>query len=317
MSDDHNNKPAEGGLGGDRKAPHPKLIVIEGTNASGKSSLGISLAARFGGEIVSADSRQVYRRLDLGSGKVTPEEMNGVPHHLLDVRDPGEFFSMADFQRLAYEAIDWILARGAVPFLVGGTGLYVDAVADGYELSDISPDHDLRAHLETFDTPALYKMLKEKLPDTEIDPRNRHRVMRALERLEADDYRPGKKSPRYELLKLGVTWSREILKQRIDERLERRLREGMVDEVRAMLDDGVSEEFLVKLGLEYKYLTWYLTGKIGYEQMVEELGNAIKKFAKRQMTWFRRDPRIHWLDMSKDPVAEATGLIEGFMLSES
>jgi tRNA dimethylallyltransferase len=313
MSDNHNNKPAEGGLGGDRKAPHPKLIVIEGTNASGKSSLGISLAARFGGEIVSADSRQVYRRLDLGSGKVTPEEMNGVPHHLLDVRDPGEFFSMADFQRLAYEAIDGILARGAVPFLVGGTGLYVDAVADGYELSDISPDHDLRAHLETFDTPALYKMLKEKLPDTEIDPRNRHRVMRALERLEADDYRPGKKSPRYELLKLGVTWPREILKQRIDERLERRLREGMVDEVRAMLDDGVSEEFLVKLGLEYKYLTWYLTGKIGYEQMVEELGNAIKKFAKRQMTWFRRDPRIIWLDMQKDPAAEAAGYIEKFL----
>ena len=313
MSDNHNNKPAEGGLGGDRKAPHPKLIVIEGTNASGKSSLGISLAARFGGEIVSADSRQVYRRLDLGSGKVTPEEMNGVPHHLLDVRDPGEFFSMADFQRLAYEAIDGILARGAVPFLVGGTGLYVDAVADGYELSDISPDHDLRAHLETFDTPALYKMLKEKLPDTEIDPRNRHRVMRALERLEADDYRPGKKSPRYELLKLGVTWPREILKQRIDERLERRLREGMVDEVRAMLDDGVSEEFLVKLGLEYKYLTWYLTGKISYEQMVEELGNAIKKFAKRQMTWFRRDPRIIWLDMQKDPAAEAAGYIEKFL----
>ena len=313
MSDNHNNKPAEGGLGGDRKAPHPKLIVIEGTNASGKSSLGISLAARFGGEIVSADSRQVYRRLDLGSGKVTPEEMNGVPHHLLDVRDPGEFFSMADFQRLAYEAIDGILARGAVPFLVGGTGLYVDAVADGYELSDISPDHDLRAHLETFDTPALYKMLKEKLPDTEIDPRNRHRVMRALERLEADDYRPGKKSPRYELLKLGVTWPREILKRRIDERLERRLREGMVDEVRAMLDDGVSEEFLVKLGLEYKYLTWYLTGKICYEQMVEELGNAIKKFAKRQMTWFRRDPRIIWLDMQKDPAAEAAGYIEKFL----
>jgi len=313
MSDNHNNKPAEGGLGGDRKAPHPKLIVIEGTNASGKSSLGISLAARFGGEIVSADSRQVYRRLDLGSGKVTPEEMNGVPHHLLDVRDPGEFFSMADFQRLAYEAIDGILARGAVPFLVGGTGLYVDAVADGYELSDISPDHDLRAHLETFDTPALYGMLKEKLPDTEIDPRNRHRVMRALERLEANDYHPGRKSPRYELLKLGVTWPREILKQRIDERLERRLREDMVDEVRSMLDDGVSEEFLVKLGLEYKYLTWYLTGKIGYEQMVEELGNAIKKFAKRQMTWFRRDPRIIWLDMQKDPAAEAAGYIEKFL----
>ena len=291
----------------------PKLIVIEGTNASGKSSLGIALASRFGGEIVSADSRQVYERMDLGSGKVTPEEMQGVPHHLLDVRKPGEFFSMADFQRLAYEAIDGIIARGKVPFLVGGTGLYVDAVADGYELSNRAPDHSLRAHLETFDTPALYDMLKEKLPDTEIDPRNRHRVMRALERLAADDYRPTGKSPRYTLLKLGVTWPREILKQRIDERLEKRLNEGMVDEVKTLLAEGVSEEFLTKLGLEYTYLTWYLTGKLPYEQMVEELGNAIKKFSKRQMTWFRKDPRIIWLDMSADPIKEASDLIESFL----
>ena len=293
--------------------PLPKLIVIEGTNASGKSSLAVDLAAHFSGEIISADSRQVYRRLDLGSGKITPEEMKGIPHHLLDVRNPGEFFSMADFQCLAYEAIDGILDRGSLPFLVGGTGLYVDAVADGYKLSDKSPDHDLRARLETYETPELYEMLKQKLPDTEIDPRNRHRVMRALERLEADDWHPASKAPRYQLLKLGVTWPREILKQRIDERLERRLQQGMVDEVRALLDEGISEEFLVKLGLEYKYLTWYLTGKIGYEQMKEELGNAIKKFAKRQMTWFRRDTRIHWLDMQNSPAAEAAELIEHFL----
>ena len=273
----------------------PKLIVIEGTNASGKSSLGVTLAGQFSGEIISADSRQVYRRLDLGSGKITEEEMKGVPHHLLNVRNPGEFFSMADFQRMAYEAIDGILARGKVPFLVGGTGLYVDAVADGYELSDRAPDHSLRAHFETFDTPTLYEMLVKQLPDTE------------------DDWHPTGKKPRYTLLKLGVTWPRDILKKRIDERLEKRLREGMVDEVRAMLDEGVSEDFLVKLGLEYKYLTWYLTGKIGYEQMVEELGNAIKKFAKRQMTWFRRDERIHWLDMTGDPAAEAAGLIRDFL----
>ena len=291
----------------------PKLIVIEGTNASGKSSLGVALARRFGGEIVSADSRQVYERLDLGSGKITPEEMQGVPHHLLNVRRPGEFFSMADFQRLSYEAIDGILSRGNVPFLVGGTGLYVDAVADGYDLSEQAPDHALRAHLETFDTPALYAMLQEKVPDTEIDPRNRHRVMRALERLEAGDDHPVGKFPRFTLLKLGVTWPREILKQRIDERLETRLRQGMVEEVKALLDEGVSEEFLVKLGLEYKYLTWYLTGKISYEQMKEELGSAIKKFAKRQMTWFRRDPRIRWLDMSADPEEEAASLIASFL----
>ena len=294
----------------------PKIIVVEGTNASGKSALGVTLAKKYGGEIISADSRQVYRRLDLGSGKIMPEEMQGVPHHLLDVCSPGEFFSMADFQRLAYAAVDGILARGNMPFLVGGTGLYVDAVADGYELSDRAPDHALRAQLETYDTPALYDMLKEKLPETDIDPRNRHRVMRALERLSADDWHPSRKSPRFQLLKLGVTWPREILKQRIDVRLDTRLEAGMVDEVRALLDEGISEEFLVKLGLEYKYLTWYLTGKIGYEQMKEELGNAIKKFAKRQMTWFRRDSRIHWLDMAADPVAEACGLIDRFLSEE-
>ena len=295
----------------------PKLIVIEGTNASGKSALGVELASRFGGEIVSADSRQVFERLDLGSGKITPEEMHGVPHHLLNVRKPGEFFSMADFQRLSYEAIDGIIARGNVPFLVGGTGLYVDAVADGYVLSEKSTDLDLRAELETYDTPALYEMLKEKLPDTDVDPKNRHRVMRLLEKLAAGDAAPGTKSPRYSLLKFGVTWPREILKQRIDERLERRLQQGMVDEVKAMLDDGVSEEFLVKLGLEYKYLTWYLTGKIGYEQMVDELASAIKRFAKRQMTWFRRDPRIIWLDMNEDPVSRASALISEFLGKEA
>ena len=290
-----------------------KLIIIAGTNASGKSGLGVELAARYGGEVVSADSRQVFRRLDLGSGKITPEETRGVPHHLIDVCDPGDFFSMADFQRLAYAAIDGILSRGKIPFLVGGTGLYVDSVAEGYELSDIEPDLRLRAHLETFETPALYEMLKEKLPQTEIDPKNRNRVMRALERLAADDYHPGRRSPRYETLKLGVTWPREILKQRIDERLERRLRDGMVQEVQSLLDDGVSTEFLMKLGLEYRYLTRYLQGEIGYDQMVLELGNAIKKFAKRQMTWFRREENLHWIDMQGDPVSQASALIDAFL----
>ncbi len=291
----------------------PKLIVIEGTNASGKSGLGVALAARFGGEIVSADSRQVYRGLDLGSGKITPEETRGVPHHLLDVCEPGNFFSMADFQRLAYRAIDGILERGRLPFLVGGTGLYVDAVADGYVLSGEAPDQALRAHLETFDTPALYEMLQRQLPDSGIDPRNRHRVMRMLEKLAAGDAAPGSKEARYDVLKLGVTWPREALKQRIDERLDRRLREGMTGEVRGLLDRGVPPLFLEKLGLEYKYLTLYLTGRMDYDAMREELSLAIKRFAKRQMTWFRRDPRIHWLDMAGHPEEEAAGLISAFL----
>ena len=294
-----------------------KLIVIMGTNASGKSGLGVELAARYGGEVVSADSRQVFRGLDLGSGKITSEEMKGVPHHLLDVCAPGDFFSMADFQRLAYAAIDDILARGKLPFLVGGTGLYVDAVAEGYELSDIEPDLNLRAHLETFETPALYEMLKEKLPDTDIDPKNRNRVMRALERLSANDYHPGKRNPRYETLKLGVTWDRETLKARIDERLERRLNQGMAQEVQGLLDAGVSTEFLMKLGLEYRYLTRYLLGEISYDQMVLELGNAIKKFAKRQMTWFRREENLHWLDMRSDPAGQAAALIDAFRKTQT
>ena len=290
-----------------------KLIVIVGTNASGKSGLGVELAREYGGEIVSADSRQVYAGMNLGSGKITPEEMRGVPHHLLDVRRPGEFFSMADFQALAYEAIDGILDRGRLPFLVGGTGLYVASVTEGYVLSEQKPDPVLRAELETRSTLELYEMLKARVPETDVDPKNRHRVMRMLEKLAAGDEGPAPRQPRYETLKLGVTWPREELKRRIDERLERRLKEGMTEEVRALLEEGVSEEFLVKLGLEYKYLTWYLTGRMEYEQMKEELGLAIKRFAKRQMTWFRKDPRIIWLDMSADPAAQARPLIDAFL----
>lgn len=291
-----------------------RLIVIAGTNASGKSGLGVELAARYGGEVVSADSRQVFRGLDLGSGKITSEEMKGVPHHMIDICDAGDFFSMADFQRLAYEAIDDIAARGKPPFLVGGTGLYVASVADGYVMSNRMPDLAYRAELEKLETEELYRMLKKALPDTDVEPRNRNRVMRLLEKLhDGDDVTPTK-APRYETLKLGVTWERDELRRRIDERLERRLRDGMIDEVQGLLDRGVSEEFLLKLGLEYKLITQYLTGKIGsLEEMTALLSTAIKQFAKRQMTWFRRDRDIHWLDMTGDPFGEACAMIDAFL----
>ena len=295
----------------------PKLIVIAGTNASGKSGLGVELAARYGGEIVSADSRQVFTGRDLGSGKITPGEMKGVAHHLLDVCAPGDFYSMADFQRQAYAAIDDILARGKLPFLVGGTGLYVSSVADGYELSDIAPDLSYRDYLETFDTPALYEMLRQLDPDTQADPKNRNRVMRTLERIHDGDIRADKKHPRYETLRLGVTWDRETLKRRIDERMEMRLAQGMIEEVQGLLDAGVSKAFLVRLGLEYRYITQYLTGEIATkEEMVDELLKAIKRFAKRQMTWFRRDQAMQWLDMAADPMAQACEKIDAFLQKE-
>lgn len=295
----------------------PKLIVIAGTNASGKSGLGVELARRFGGEIVSADSRQVFRGYDLGSGKITPEEMRGVPHHLIDVCDSNEFFSMHDFQRLAYEAIDGILQRGHVPFLVGGTGLYIASVTEGYVMSDRMPDLAYRDELEKRTTPELYAMLLKLVPDVEVDARNRNRVMRMLEKIhDGDDHRPHN-CPRYACLKLGVTWDRETLKARIDERLERRMGQGMVDEVRRLLDAGASVEFMRKLGLEYRYLTEYITGEFSTEdEMCAELSLAIKRFAKRQMTWFRRDREIHWLDMGGDPLSEAGEMIQNFLADD-
>ena len=292
----------------------PKLVVIEGTNASGKSGLGVALAAHYGGEVVSADSRQVFRRLDLGSGKITPEEMQGVRHHLIDIAEPNEFFSMHDFQRLAYEAVDDVRARGRMPFLVGGTGLYVASVTEGYVMSDTEPDLEYRAYLETMDTPKLYEMLRELRPEMEIDEKNRNRVMRQLEKIHDGDDHSAPNAPRYDCLKLGVTWPRPVLRACIDERLDRRLEQGMIEEVQGLLDRGASVEFLKKLGLEYRFITQYLIGEIpDRNEMVELLRTAIKQFAKRQTTWFRRDKDIQWLDMAGDPFAEACEKIDRFL----
>lgn len=292
----------------------PKLVVIEGTNASGKSGLGVALAAHYGGEVVSADSRQVFRGLDLGSGKITPEEMQGVRHHLIDVAEPNEFFSMHDFQRMAYEAVDDVRARGKTPFLVGGTGLYVASVTEGYVMSDTEPDLEYRAYLETMDTPKLYEMLRELRPEMEIDEKNRNRVMRQLEKIHDGDDHSAPNAPRYDCLKLGVTWPRPVLRARIDERLDRRLEQGMIEEVQGLLDRGASVEFLKKLGLEYRFITQYLIGEIpDRNEMVELLRTAIKQFAKRQTTWFRRDRDIQWLDMAGDPFAEACEKIDRFL----
>ena len=296
---------------------YPKVVAVVGTNASGKSALGVELAKRYGAEIISADSRQVFRGLDLGSGKITPEEMQGVPHHLIDVREPNEFFSMADFQRMSYAAIDGILARGRLPMIVGGTGLYVDSVLDGYLLSDREPDLAYRAELEKLTTPQLYDMLLTLLPDAQVDRNNRNRVMRMIERIhDGDDAVPGKQ-PRYRSLRLGVSWPREVLAQRIDERLKMRVEQGMIEEVQGLMDRGATKEFLLGLGLEYRFITQYLTGAIpDRDEMLRLLAIAIKQFAKRQMTWFRRNPDIVWLDMAGDPLGQACEAIDAFLREE-
>ena len=291
----------------------PKVVAVVGTNASGKSALGIELAKKYGGEIISADSRQVFTGLDLGSGKVTPEEMQGVVHHLIDVREVNEFFSMADFQKMSYAAIEDIRARGRLPMIVGGTGLYVDSVLDGYLLSDKEPDLAYRAELEKLTTPQLYDMLLGLMPEAQVDKNNRNRVMRMIERIHDGDNAVPSKQKRYESLRLGVSWPREVLAERIDERLERRLEQGMIEEVQGLMDRGATTEFLLGLGLEYRFITQYLLGEMGREEMIEKLAIAIKQFAKRQMTWFRRNPDIIWLDMAGDYMDQACAAVEKFL----
>ena len=295
---------------------YPKVVAVVGTNASGKSALGIELAKRYGGEVISADSRQVFKGLDLGSGKVTAEEMQGVVHHLIDVREPNEFFSMADFQKMSYAAIEDIRARGRLPMIVGGTGLYVDSVLDGYVLSDKEPDLAYRTELEKLTTPELYDMLMGLTPDAQVDRYNRNRVMRMIERIHDGDSAVPTKEKRYESLRLGVSWPRDVLGQRIDERLERRLQEGMIEEVQGLMDRGATTEFLLGLGLEYRFITQYLLGEMGREEMLEKLAIAIKQFAKRQMTWFRRNPDIVWLDMAGDYMSQACEAVEKFLKEE-
>ena len=295
----------------------PKLIVILGTTACGKSGLGVDLAKKYGGEIVSADSRQVYRGLDLGTGKVTAEEMEGVPHHLLDVAEPGEQYSVARFQQEAYAAIDGILSRGNLPFLVGGTGLYVRAVSEGYVFHEAPPDPALRAELEALPTEELRARLTEAGVALDEDCfHNRPRLVRLLEKVQngEDPHTERTLCPRYEVLTLGVNFPRETVCRRIDERLITRLEAGMVEEVANLRKNGVSDEFLEGLGLEYRYILRYLTGAIpSEEQLIEELGRAIKRFAKRQVSWFKKDRDVHWLNMEADPAAEASQLIEAFL----
>jgi tRNA dimethylallyltransferase len=298
-----------------------KAIAIVGTNASGKSAAAVSLAGESGGEIISADSRQVYRKLDIGTGKLTAAEMRGIPHHLLDLVDPGGRFSVADFQRLSYALIDDLSSRGKVPFIAGGTGLYVRAVVEGYELADAPPDFARREELEKLGTSELHELLRERDPEAAalIDSRNRRRIIRAVEMAERGaEYRTSHVNrPRYDFLQLGITWPREVLRQRIEQRLRTRLDDGMIDEVRALLACGVSLEWLDGIGLEYRFVGRYLQG--GYasrDELFSELAVAIYRFAMRQLAWFRRDQSITWLDTSGDYLAQARQLIADFGVTE-
>ena len=297
-----------------------KLVVIAGPTASGKSGLGIDLALKYNAEIVSADSRQVFKGLDIGSGKVTPEETKGVPHWLLDVAEPNDFFSVKDFQKLAYSSIDDILSRRVKAFMVGGTGLYVNSVVDGYNLTGNQIDPELRNEVASKTIEELISFLKVKNPEVlnKLDLCNKRRIERAVERVLLGNTEEPENTPRYETLVLGTDWPRDVLYERIKKRLDMRLEEqNMIDEIVKLRENGATDEFLYGLGLEYRYILMYLRNEFdSFEAFYEKLFMEIRHLAKEQMTWFRKRKDMHWLDMTADPFKEACSLIDEFYVEK-
>jgi tRNA dimethylallyltransferase len=293
-----------------------KLIVILGPTSSGKSSLAIHLASKFRGEIISADSRQVYKGMDLGTGKVTKAEQKLVKHHLLDVADPKKQFSVAEFKTLAKKAIEKIRKDKKIPFLVGGTAFYIYSVIDDLQIPEVKPNLKLRRQLEKKSVKELFAMLKKLDPKRakNIDRQNPRRLIRAIEIAKTLDHAPtisnevrdlGVKSRDFSLIArsgpliLGINKPRPKLYKLIDKRLEDRMKQGLVSEIKKLLKSGVSHKRLQELGLEYRFVSLYLQGHLNYDQMVTQLKSAHHKFSKRQMTWFKRDTRIKWIKTEK------------------
>lgn len=289
------------------------LLAIVGPTASGKTSLAAALAAAVDAEIISADSRQVYRRMDLGTGKDLADYTIGerqIPYHLIDIAEPGTKYNVFAYQRDFLKAYKQVVANGRLPILCGGTGLYLESVLKGYRLLPVPENVDLRKRLEGHSLDELTRMLQtyKKLHNT-TDVDTPKRAIRAIEIEEYYRTHPVEAAefPALSSLVIGVDIDRDMRRERISQRLKQRLDEGMVEEVRGLLDEGIQPDDLIYYGLEYKYLTLYAIGRITYDEMFSQLETAIHQFAKRQMTWFRgmerRGCTIHWLD-AKRPMEE-------------
>lgn len=274
----------------------PLIYVVCGPTATGKSDHAVELALKINGEVISADSRQVYRGMDLGTGKITLEEMKGVPHHLLDIRDPNEDFSVEEYQRLAFEKIEEILARDHVPIICGGTGFYIQSITDNIIFQDIPKNEELRKEMEEKSIHELKEILAgiPKEEGVKTDMENKRRLIRAIEigkflgKLVCIQKGPQK----YDFEFIYLDFPDEVLKERISKRLEARLAAGMVDEVKRLHDEGVSWQRLENFGLEYKYIAEFLQEKVSLEEMKELLQTKIWQYTKRQRTWFKKDERI-------------------------
>lgn len=284
-----------------------RIIAIVGPTASGKSDLAVRLAKKFGGEVISADSRQVYKGLDIGTGKVTKKEMGGIPHHLLDVMSPKKQYSVAEYQRDANRAIADIVSRGKLPIICGGTGFYIDALVYDSVLPDVLPNKGLRKELENETIESLYDILKQKDPNraASIDAKNPRRLVRAIEIADALGSVPVRvNNSSFTTLFIGIKVPPETLKARIRTRLLNRMRMGMLAEVRALHEKGLSFKRMEELGLEYRYLSRLLRGTLTKDEMLTQLESEIIHYAKRQHTWFKRNKSIHWVGYDEPWIAE-------------
>ena len=305
-----------------------KLITILGPTASGKTPLAAALAREVNGEIISADSRQVYRRMDIGTGKDLADYTTivdgmpvNIPYHLIDICEPGTKYNLFQYQQDFFDAYNDIVGRGVTPILCGGTGLYIEAVLKGYHLSPVPQNAELRSQLEGKSLEELTLLLENLKKENGSVMHNKTDVdscQRAIRAIEIETYNKEHPMPLRELppipsVIIGVNIDRELRREKITRRLKARLDEGMVDEIRSLLDSGIPAEDLIYYGLEYKYLTEYVMGKLSYEEMFRQLEIAIHQFAKRQMTWFRGMERrgftIHWIDATL-PMEEKVQLIK-------
>lgn len=285
--------------------PDYDLIAILGPTASGKTPFAAALAHRLNTEIISADSRQIYRGMDLGTGKDLADytvDGHAIPYHLIDIADPGYKYNVFEYQRDFLISYEMIKQKGCLPVLCGGTGMYLESVLKGYRLMPVPENQELRARLANHTLEELTEMLSQYKTlhnSTDVDT-----VKRAIRAIEIEEYYaahpvPEREFPKLNSLIIGVDINRELRREKITRRLKQRLEEGMVDEVRRLIEQGISPDDLIYYGLEYKYLTLYVIGQLTYDEMFNQLETAIHQFAKRQMTWFRGMERrgftIHWV----------------------
>jgi len=303
-----------------------KILVILGPTSTGKSDLAVNFAGRFNGEIISVDSRQVYKGLDLGTGKITKKEMLGIPHHMLDLVSPKTIYNISKYKNKAQKIIADIHKRNKLPILCGGTGYYLEAVINNTTLPAVKPNLKLREKLEKKNCEKLIKILEklDKQSTQKIDRKNKRKIIRAIEIATAiGNVPPIESKPLYDTLQIGLTLPDKILQKRIKLRLEKRIEAGMIAEVKNLHKQGLSWRRMENLGLEYRYLAMFLTRQLTLEQMKEQLNSKIWQYARRQKTWFKRNPPAHegrisnniiWINpLKKNDIIKTNKLVNNFL----